>query len=80
MQCGILSLEAREGGHSMVRIDMRYMWSAIDSPWFMPKRRHPSRGVVFKRSRRWKKGIGEVGSEGGGWGSVDRTEETDQGA
>ena len=44
-------------------IDIRYMWSEIDSPLRMLKRRQPSRGVVFKRSRRWKKGMGVVG----GW-------------
>lgn len=32
MQCGMLILEAREGGANMVMSDMRYMWSEIDSP------------------------------------------------
>lgn len=40
-------------------MDMRYMWSDIDSPWLMPNRRQPSRLVVFSRSSRWKKGTGE---------------------
>lgn len=54
--------EEREEGASIVRMDMRYMWSAIDSPLEMPKRRQPSRGVVFRRVRRWRKGIGVVGA------------------
>jgi hypothetical protein len=40
-------------------IDMRYMWSEMDSPWSMPNLRQPSRLVVFRRSRRWKNGTGE---------------------
>lgn len=43
----------------MVMMDMRYMWSEIDSPWLIPNLRQPSRLVVFRRSRRWKKGTGE---------------------
>jgi hypothetical protein len=39
----------------------------------MPKRRQPSRGVVFRRSRRWKKGIGEVVEDSGRWVRVVRT-------
>jgi hypothetical protein len=55
-------------------MDMRYMWSEIDSPWVMPKRRQPSRLVVFRRSRRWRKGIGVVGGVvGAGVGRVERT-------
>ena len=58
------SLERREEGARSVMIDIRYMWSAMDSGCGTEKRRHPSRGVVFNRSRRWRVGIGEVG---GGW-------------
>jgi hypothetical protein len=29
--------------------------------------------VVFRRSRRWKKGMGEVVFSSGGWGRVDST-------
>ena len=54
-------------GQRRVRIDMRYMWSDMDSGEGMWKRRQPSRGVVFRRSRRWRKGRGVVGGvEGGG--------------
>ncbi len=56
----------------MVKMDMRYMWSEIDSPAVMSKRFQPSRLVVFRRSRRWKKGIGEVGFEGTGVGRAER--------
>lgn len=59
MQRGTSRREDSEGGQSMVMIDMRYMWSEMDSPWLMPNLRHPSRLVVFRRSRRWKKGTGE---------------------
>lgn len=31
VQCGMLRREEREGGARRVRIDMRYMWSDIDS-------------------------------------------------
>jgi hypothetical protein len=48
----------------MVMMDMRYMWSEILSPLSIPKRRQPSRGVVFRRSRRWKKGMGDWGFVG----------------
>lgn len=43
-------------------MDMRYMWSAMDSPAAdrMLKRRQPSRLVVLRRSRRWRKGRGGV--------------------
>ena len=41
-------------------IDMRYMWSAMDSGWGRWKRRQPSRGVVFRRERVWRKARGEV--------------------
>lgn len=64
-------MEARGSGASMVMIDIRYMWSEMDSPDDMPKRRHPSRFVVFSCSRRWKKGIGDVGFAGFGNGSLD---------
>ena len=60
MQCGMFSWEARAGGASMVMIDMRYMWSDIDSPDVISSRRQPSRLVVLRRSRRWKKGRGEL--------------------
>lgn len=49
----------------MVMMDMRYMWSEMDSPDVMPKRRQPSRLVVLRRSRRWRKGRGEVDWEVG---------------
>ncbi len=57
----------------MVITDMRYMWSEIDSPLLMSKRRHPSRFVVFSRSRRWKKGTGEEEFSSMGKGKVDST-------
>ena len=57
----------------MVIIDIRYMWSDMDSPELIWNRRQPSRFVVFRRSRRWKKGIGESGFDGMGAGRVDRT-------
>lgn len=58
----------------MVRMDMRYIWSEMDSPCLMWKRHQPSRLVVFRRSRRWKNGIGLVGTvEGGGVGRVAST-------
>jgi hypothetical protein len=57
----------------MVMIDILYMWSAIDSPSLMPKRRHPSRFSRFSRSTRWKNGIGEVESSCEGLGSSART-------
>lgn len=70
----MLRRDEREGGASMVRMDMRYMWSEMDSPCLMWKRHQPSRLVVFRRSRRWKKGIGLVGAvEGGGVWRVART-------
>lgn len=49
------------------------MWSDIDSEEGIEKRRQPSRGVVFRRSRMWRKGMGVVGLAGGGEGSVVRT-------
>lgn len=73
MQCGIFKREERGEGGSMVMMDMRYMWSDIDSPFRIPKRRQPSRLVVLRRWRRCKKGIGVVGLVGGGWGRVERT-------
>lgn len=54
-------------------MDIRYMWSDIDSEEGIEKRRQPSRGVVFRRSRMWKKGMGVVGLAGGGKGRVVRT-------
>lgn len=63
-------------------MDMRYMWSAMDSGCGMEKRRHPSRGVVLRRWRRWRKGIGVLGGVGEGWrggGRVERTESRVQG-
>ena len=59
--------EESEVGANMVMIDIRYMWSEIDSPLRMLKRRQPSRGVVFKRSSRWKKGMGVVGA----WAAIE---------
>lgn len=58
--------EDSEEGAIMVRMDMRYMWSEMDSPCTIPKRRQPSRLVVFSRSSRWKKGSGESVSGTGG--------------
>lgn len=49
----------------MVMMDMRYMWSEMLSPLWIQKRSQPARFVVFRRSRRWKKGIGVVGGEEG---------------
>ena len=57
----------------MVMMDMRYIWSEMDSPWLMLKRRQPSRLVVLRRSRRWKKGSGEVELVWKGVGRVERT-------
>lgn len=68
MQRERLKREDREGGASMVIMDMRYIWSEIDSPAEMPKRRHPSRLVVLSRSIRCRKGSVEVGFLGGGKG------------
>ena len=64
-------MEAKGSGASMVMMDIRYMWSEMDSPDSIPKRRHPSRFVVFSRSRRWKKGTGDVGFVGIGNESLD---------
>ncbi len=58
MQRGMSRRALREEGASMVRMAMRYMWSAMDSLDGMPKRRQPSRGVVLRRVRRWRKGRG----------------------
>ena len=55
----------REAGASIVMIDMRYMWSAIDSPCAIPKRRQPSRLVVLSRLRKCRKGRGDRGGEVG---------------
>jgi hypothetical protein len=52
---------------------IRYMWSPIDSPWLMPKRRQPSRLVVLRRSIMWKKAIGESVEVSGRWGISLRT-------
>lgn len=62
---------ARGSGASMVMMDIRYMWSEMDSPSNIRKRRHPSRFVVFSRSRRWKKVTGDVGFAGIGNASLD---------
>jgi hypothetical protein len=53
------SFEETDVGAIMVITLMRYMWSEMDSPEDMPKRRHPARLVVLRRERRWKKGTGE---------------------
>ena len=66
----MFSRQLSEGGASIVMMDMRYMWSEIDSPVVMPKRRQPSRLVVLRRSRRWRKGRGEEGEEEEGDGKV----------
>jgi hypothetical protein len=63
----------------MVRIDIRYMWSAIDSPRGTPKRRHPSRFSIFKRSMRWKNGMGDLEFSCGAFGRAAMTALTDQG-
>lgn len=61
MQCAIFRPFARrEGGARKVIRDMRYMWSEMDSGLGRPKRFQPSRGVVFRRDRRWRKGRGVV--------------------
>ncbi len=47
----------------------------------IPNRRHPSRLLVFNRSRIWKKGIGEFDPVAGGSGwIVASTFSTDQGS
>lgn len=74
VQWGTLSLDDSSGGANMVMIDMRYMWSEMDSP-LIPKRRQPSRFVVLRRSRRWKNGIGVFVFSSGGCGRVDNTAE-----
>jgi len=51
--------DANDGGQSIVMMDIRYMWSEIDSPWLMPNLRHPSLFVVFSRSSMWKNATGE---------------------
>src|SRR5256885_14857895 len=45
----------------------------------MPKRRQPSRFSVFKRSTRWKKGIGDFECSCGGSGRAAMTALTDHG-
>lgn len=72
----MFSLEESDEGAIIVMIDILYMWSAIDSPSFMPKRFHPSRFSRFKPSTRWKKGIGEVEFSCGGFGNSARTAKT----
>ena len=74
MQCGMFRREARDAGASMVMMDMRYMWSEMDSPWEIIRRRHPSRGVVLRRSMMCRKGSGVVveGDEEGGLGMAAR--------
>lgn len=71
MQWEIFKRDAKDGGASMVIIDIRYIWSEIDSAVYSPKRRHPSRFVVFRRSRKWKKAIGDVGFVGGRAGNLE---------
>lgn len=57
----------------MVMMDMRYMWSEMDSPDVIPKRRQPSRLVVLRRSSRCRKGKGVLGwAVGGGSGRAAR--------
>ena len=73
MHFAISSREDSEGGHISVMIDMRYIWSEIDSPWLIPNRRQPSRLVVFRRSIRCMNGRGEVELSSGWIGNVDRT-------
>ena len=59
-------------GQSMVMRAMRYIWSEMDSPEVMPKRRQPSRLVVLRRARRWKKGTGDGWEGVGRCGKVER--------
>ena len=64
----------KEGGQNMVMMDMRYMWSAMDSPWWeRPACCQPSRLVDLSRERRWKKGIGVDVFSRGGLGRDERT-------
>lgn len=44
----------------MVIRDMRYMWSAIDSPLLIPNLLQPSRLVVLSSWSMWKNGTGEL--------------------
>jgi hypothetical protein len=62
---GMSKREERDLGASMVIMDIRYIWSAIDSPGFTLNRRHPSLGVVLSRSMRCRKGIGDAGCDEG---------------
>ena len=73
MQRAMSRREEREGGQSMVMMDMRYMWSEIDSPCSIENLRQPSRLFVFRRSMMWKKGSGEVELVSGRTGKVDST-------
>ena len=73
VQCGTLMREEREAGASMVKMDILYMWSEIDSPWEIPNRLHPSRLVVLRRSRMWKNGTGDDVFFSGCTGNCDRT-------
>lgn len=74
MQRGMEMRVASEGGQNMVMMDMRYMWSAMDSPWWARCACcQPSRLVVLRRERRWKNGIGVEVFSGGGLGRVDST-------
>jgi len=68
-----------DGGASMVMIDIRYMWSDIDSPPWIPNLLHPSLFSTFSRSTKWKKGMGDVESSCGGLGSWSSTARTDHG-
>lgn len=67
-------------------MDIRYMWSAIDSVRMRVWKggltlSQPLRGVDFRSSIVWRKGRGEVGFFGGmGVGRSDRAWETDHGA
>lgn len=56
------SLEEREVGAHIRMMAIRYMWSAMDSESGTPKRGQPVRGVVLRRSIRWKKGTGVLGA------------------
>lgn len=55
-------------------MDMRYIWSLMLSPLLMLNLRQPSRLFVLRRSRRWRKGSGEVECSSGCCESVDKTE------
>jgi hypothetical protein len=52
----VLTREAKERGQSITMIDIRYILSAIDSPFLIPTCCQPSRFVAFDRSQPVEKG------------------------